>query len=69
MLHPYITPNIRINKKYAPAEGKPTEYKSGGPKDAAQSIDIPALVEKAKKQGLDIIAVLGQYLPVREVAL
>lgn len=71
MLHPYITPNIRINKKYAPAGEQPAEFKGSGTAAApdTESIDIPALVEKAKKQGLDIAAALGQHIPVREVAL
>ena len=71
MLHPYITPNIRIKKKYAPAGEQPAGFRGSGTADAPDqgSIDIPALVENAKKQGLDIAAALGQHVPVREVAL
>lgn len=73
MLHPYITPNIRTNRKYAPAAGgKPLETKgSSGAADMpdTESMDIPALVENARKQGQDIIGALGQHIPVREVAL
>ena len=33
------------------------------------SIDIPALVEIAKKNGEDIVTVIGNYIPVRQVVL
>jgi len=72
MLHPYITPNIRTGRKYAQAGEKPAETSiSSGTADMADTggVDIPALVEGAKKQNRDITAVLGQHVPVREVAL
>lgn len=33
------------------------------------SIDIPALVETAKKKEEDIVTFIGNYIPVRQVVL
>lgn len=69
MLHPYITPNIRVNRKYAPAGEKPVEIKNACMTGETEMTDIPVLVETAKKQGQDIVTVLGERVPVREVVL
>ena len=69
MLHPYITPNIRINKKYAKAVEKTPETINNNEAVNFDSIDIPALVETAKKNGEDIVTVIGNYIPVRQVVL
>ena len=69
MLHPYITPNIRTGKKYAPAGEKPVELKGGRVTADAGKVDIAALVDTAKKQGQDIVAALEAHIPVREVML
>ena len=69
MLHPYITPNIRINKKYAKAVEKTPETINNNKAVNFDSIDIPALVETAKKNGEDIVTVIGNYIPVRQVVL
>ena len=69
MLHPYITPNIRINKKYAKAVEKTPETINNNEAANFDSIDIPALVEIAKKNGEDIVTVIGNYIPVRQVVL
>lgn len=69
MLHPYISPDIKVNKKYA---ASPDKHDRIGeipvPVDAGQ-VDIPSLVISAKKQGQDIVGVLGSHIPVREVAV
>lgn len=69
MLHPYITPNIRVNRKYAPAGEKPVEIKNAGAVEEMERIDILMLMEFAKKQGQDIVTALGGHIPVREVVL
>lgn len=72
MLHPYVTPNIRTVRKHAPAAEKPAGIRNGsGTTDVPDTggIDIPALVEHAKKEGQDIAVALGRHIPVREVAL
>lgn len=71
MLHPYISPDIKLDKKYAPSidragDGIKLEIKGDG---IHHGIDIPELVESAKSQGQDIVTELGRYIPVREVVL
>lgn len=69
MLHPYISPDIKANKIYA---ASPDKHDRIGeipvPVDAGQ-VDIPSLAISAKKQGQDIVGVLGSHIPVREVAV
>lgn len=69
MLHPYIIPNIRINKKYAKAVEKTAENINNNEAADFDSIDIPALVETAKKKEEDIVTFIGNYIPVRQVVL
>lgn len=69
MLHPYITPNIRINKKYAKAVEKTSEIINNNEAADFDSIDIPALVETAKKKEEDIVTFIGNYIPFRQVVL
>lgn len=69
MLHPYITPNIRPNRKHALPLGEPLEIRRSSSAAVAERADIPMLVETAKEQGQDIASALGQHIPVREVAL
>lgn len=69
MLHPYITPNIRINKKYAKAVEKTPEIINNNEAADFDSIDIPALVETAKKKEEDMVTFIGNYIPVRQVVL
>ncbi len=71
MLHPYISRDIKADKKYAPSNNR-TEDGIGleiQENSIYTSIDIPALVESAKNQGQDIVTELGRYIPVREVVL
>ena len=68
-MHPYITPNIRIKKKYAKTVGRSAETANSSGAEAFESIDIPALIETAKKKGEDIVTLLGNYIPVRQVVL
>lgn len=69
MLHPYIMPNIKPNKRHAAVKEKPMAVKETGASEDAGGIDIPALVEDAKKKGDDIVSELKRHIPVREVAL
>lgn len=69
MLHSYTTPNIKINKKYGTVKEKSLDIKVTGDLENAGGIDIPYLVETAKKHGNDVITALSQHIPVREVAL
>lgn len=69
MLHSYIIPNIRINKKYAKAVEKTAENINNNEAADFDSIDIPALVETAKKKEEDIVTFIGNYIPVRQVVL
>lgn len=69
MLHPYITPNIRVNRKYAPAGEKTVEIKNASATEKMERIDILMLMESAKKRGQDIVTALGEHIPVREVVL
>lgn len=69
MLHPYISPNIKMDKKYA---AQPKQLSRAMekiiPADAVQ-IDIESLIVSAKKQGEDIVEVLDRHIPVMEVAV
>lgn len=69
MLHQYTTPNIRINKKYGTIKEKPMNIRATGVSVNGKEIDIPAIIEIAKKQGKDVVSILNQYIPVREVVL
>lgn len=71
MLHPYILPDIKPNKRYAAArpDGEEPKIKGTDIMEGGMDVDIPLLVKTAKNQGRDIIALLGQYIPVREVIL
>lgn len=71
MLHPYISPDIKKDKRYAPVRNRDKEYSKmeSDEKDIHISIDFPSLVESAKKQGQDTAAVLGRYIPVKEIEL
>ncbi len=69
MLHPYILPNIKMDKKYAAQPKQPDRaMEKTIPADAVQ-VDIESLVVSAKKQGEDIIEVLNRHIPVMEVVL
>lgn len=69
MLHSYISPSIKMDKKYA-AQPKQTSkvMEKTIPVDAVQ-IDIESLVISAKKQGQDIVEVLDRHIPVMEVVV
>lgn len=71
MLHPYISPGIRADKKYAPSKGRAgdTGGLGTGVNDTSIGIDIPALADSAKNQGQDIVTALGGYIPIKEVLL
>lgn len=69
MLHPYIAPNIRINKKYATTSKNPITMKGSSETADTGNVDIPALVETAKKTDEDIVTFIGNYIPVRQVVL
>ena len=57
MLHPYISPNIKMDKKYAAQPKQPDRsMEKTIPADAVQ-VDIESLIVSAKKQGEDIIEV------------
>lgn len=69
MLHPYISPNIKMDKKYAAQPKKPDRaMEKTIPADAVQ-VDIESLIVSAKKQGEDIIEVLNRHIQVMEVVL
>lgn len=69
MLHPYISPNIKMDKKYAAQPKQPDRsMEKTIPADAVQ-VDIESLIVSAKKQGEDIIEVLDRHIPVMEVAV
>ncbi len=69
MLHPYISPNIKMDKKYAAQSKQPDRsMEKTIPADAVQ-VDIESLIVSAKKQGEDIIEVLDRHIPVMEVAV
>ena len=69
MLHSYISPSIKMDKKYA-AQPKQTSkaMEKTIPVDAVQ-IDIESLIISAKKQGEDIVEVLERHIPVMEVVV
>lgn len=71
MLHPYISPNIKSNKKYAAIQHKGEQLKINEKEnpDNNMNVDIPIIIKTAKNQGVDIVGMLGQYIPVREVKL
>ena len=69
MLHPYILPNIKMDKKYAAQPKQPDRtIEKTIPADAVQ-VDIESLVVSAKKQGEDTVEVLDRHIPVMEVVL
>lgn len=69
MLHPYISPNIKMDKKYAAQPKQPDRtMEKTIPIDTVQ-IDIESLIVSAKKQGEDIVEVLDRHIPVMEVAV
>ncbi len=69
MLHPYISPSIKMDKKYATQPKHPARaMEKTIPADAVQ-VDIESLILSAKKQGEDIVEVLGRHIPVMEVAV
>ena len=69
MLHPYISPNIKSGKKYAAVKNSTMNIKENIGVADASYIDIPLLVESAKKQGKDTISVLKDYIGIKEVVL
>ena len=69
MLHHYILPNIKMDKKYAVQPKQPSKaMEKTIPVDAVE-IDIESLIVSAKKQGEDIVEVLDRHIPVMEVAV
>lgn len=69
MLHPYISPNIKMDKKYAAQPKQPSKaMEKAIPIDAVQ-INIESLIVSAKKKGEDIVEVLDRHIPVMEVAV
>lgn len=70
MLHPYILPDVK-NKRYAAARPEREESKTDetGIMEDSTGVDIPLIIRTAKNQGTDIISLLQQYIPVREVIL
>ncbi len=69
MLHPYISPNIKIDKKYAAQPKQPDRAMEKTIPTETVQIDIESLIVSAKKQGEDIVEVLGRHIPVMEVAV
>lgn len=69
MLHPYISSKMKEDKKYAVRQNRQMKVEETGFPGDVSDTDIPGLVESAKKQGQDIVGVLGAYIPVREVSL
>lgn len=69
MLHPYILPNVKTGKKYAAAKNNTMNIKESIGLADASYIDIPSLVESAKKQGKDTISVLKNCICIKEVVL
>lgn len=71
MLHPYISSNIKSNKRYAAIQSKEEQIKINEKEilNNNMNVDIPVIIKTAKNQGADIVGMLGQYIPVREVIL
>lgn len=69
MLHPYISPNIKIDKKYAAQPKQPDRAMEKTIPTETVQIDIESLIVSAKKQGEDIVEVLDRHIPVMEVAV
>ena len=71
MLHPYISPNIKSNKRYAAiqSKGEQLKIKEKEIPDDKMNVDIPIIIKTAKNQGVDIVGMLRQFIPVREVIL
>lgn len=71
MLHPYISPNIKSNKRYAAVQSKGEQLKINEKEilDNSMNVNIPIIIKTAKNQGVDIVGMLGKYIPVREVIL
>lgn len=71
MLHPYISPNIKSNKRYAAiqSKGEQLKIKEKEIPDDKMNVDIPIIIKTAKNQGADIVGMLRQFIPVREVIL
>lgn len=69
MLHSYISPSIKMDKKYAAQPKQPDRtMEKTIPIDTVQ-IDIESLIVSAKKKGEDIVEVLDRHIPVMEVAV
>lgn len=69
MLHPYISPNIKIDKKYAAQPKQPDRAMEKTIPTETVQIDIESLIVSAKKKGEDIVEVLDRHIPVMEVAV
>lgn len=69
MLHSYISPSIKMDKKYAAQPKQPDRtMEKTIPIDTVQ-IDIESLIVSAKKKGEDIVEVLDRHIPVMEVVV
>ena len=69
MLHPYISPNIKIDKKYAAQPKQPDRAMEKTIPTETVQIDIESLIVSAKKKGEDIVEVLDRHIPVMEVVV
>jgi len=69
MLHPYISPNIKMDKKYAAQPKQPDRTMEKTIPINTVQIDIESLIVSAKKQGEDIVEVLDRHIPVMEMAV
>ena len=69
MLHSYISPSIKMDKKYAAQPKQTSKAMEKTISVDTVQIDIESLIVSAKKQGEDIVEVLDRHIPVMEVAV